>query len=191
MIFLDIYNCVVQKDLTELYNLEMTDIYGRGITEAPSIRYSVEWMDKYLYDKSHYINTGVMLVNLELCQQSNIYDQARRLNNEELYLKTKEPFQDIINILMRKKIEFFHPRYNKINFYEKPEDKNDDSKWYPWIIETLKQSEKNNHFYTKEEIIEADNDPTIVQYLWEKKLNKNITKYEDDLKFYGNLAGIA
>lgn len=191
MIFLDIYKCVVLKDLTELYNLEMTDIYGRGITEAPSIRYSVEWMDKFLYDKSHFINGGVVLVNMELCQKEDFYHKIKELNNNEFYMKTEDPFQDALNVLMRKKIEFFHPKYNKINFYEKPEDKNDESKWYPWIIETLKQSEKNNHFYTKEEIMEADNDPTIVQYLWEKQLNKNITKYEDDLKFYGNMAGIA
>ena len=116
IIFLDGDDCMVQKDLNLLYSLNMEDIYVRGLIEDPSIFRSVSWMDKYLFDRSHYINSGVMLINLELCQQSNIYDQARRLNNDEFYLKTEEPLQDIINVLMRKKIEFLGPRYNKINF---------------------------------------------------------------------------
>ena len=46
-------------------------------------------------------------------------------------------------------MEFFHPKFNKINFYETVEDKNNEKNWYPWVSETLKQSEKNNHLYTK------------------------------------------
>ena len=191
MIFLDAYNCMVQKDLSELYNLDMNDIYGRGISEVPSIKYPVDWMDKYLYDKSHFINGGVVLVNLELCQKEDFYNKIKDLNNNEFYTKTEEPFQDALNILMRKKIEFFHPKYNKINYYQNPEDKTNEQNWYPWVIETLKQSEKNNHFYTKEELIEADNDPFIIQYAWDKQLNKIIKKYEDDKDFYGKMAGIS
>ena len=191
IIFLDAYNCMVQKDLSELYNLDMNDIYVRGISEVPSIKYPVDWMDKYLYDKSHFINGGVVLVNLELCQKEDFYNKIKELNNNEFYTKTEEPFQDVINILMRKKIEFFHPKFNKINFYQNPEDKTNEQNWYPWVIETLKQSEKNNHFYTKEELIEADNDPVIIQYAWDKQLNKVIKKYEHDKEFYGKMAGIS
>ena len=191
IIFLDAYNCMVQKDLTELYNLDMNDIYGRGISEVPSIKYPVDWMDNYLYDKSHFINGGVVLVNLELCQKEDFYNKIKELNNNEFYTKTEEPFQDVINILMRKKIEFFHPKYNKINYYQNPEDKTNEQNWYPWVVETLKQSEKNNHFYTKEDLIAADNDPVIIQYAWDKQLNKVIKKYEDDKEFYGRMAGIS
>ena len=190
IIFLDGDDCIVQKDLNYLYDLNMEDIYVRGITENPSVFRSMSWMDKYLYDRSHYINTGVMLVNLELCQQSNIYDQARRLNNEELYLKTEEPFQDIINIIMRKKIEFLGPRYNKINFYESPMDRKDESKWYSWMVEMMKNSFKNNHFYTKGELIDADENPVIIHYAWDRYLNKNISKYEEVKNFYAKLSGL-
>ena len=190
VIFLDGDDCMVQKDLFDLYSLEMNDIYVRGISEVPSIKNPVDWMDKYLFDKSHYINGGVILVNLELCKNEGIYEKAKELNNQEFYTKTEEPFQDIINILMRRKIEFFHPKYNKINFYETPEDKGNEQKWYPWVIETLKQSEKNNHIYTKLELMEADNDPVIIHYAWEKQLNKTVKKYEDDKKAYGQIVGL-
>jgi lipopolysaccharide biosynthesis glycosyltransferase len=190
IIFLDADDCIVVKDLEELYNLEMNDIYGRGVLEIPSLRFSVDWMEPYLYDKSHYINGGVILVNLELCQKDDFYTKAIELNNNEFYKKTEEPAQDILNVLMKRKIEFFHPRYNKVNYYEKEDDKNDESKWYPWVIETLKQTEKNNHFYTKEELIEADKDPVIIHYYWEKKLNKEVKKYEYNKKFYANLVGL-
>lgn len=84
------------------------------------------------------MNGGVVLINLALCQEDGFYDKAIQLNNDDFYTKTEEPAQDILNVLMRKKIEFFHPKYNKINYYENPEDKSDETKWYSWVIETLK-----------------------------------------------------
>ena len=190
VIFLNVYDCMVEKDLSELANIEMNDIYIRGVPEIPSIRYPVEWMDTYIYDKSHFINGGVVLVNLELCQKDDLYHKMKELNNNEFYTKTEDPVQDIFNVLMRKKVEFFHPKYNKINYYENSEDKDNEQKWYPWVMETLKQGEKFNHFYTKDELKEADNDPVIIQYAWEKQLNKVVKKYEDDQKFFGNLLGL-
>ena len=66
IIFLDADDLMVEKDLEELYELKMDDIYARGIAEDPSIKYEMDWYDKYILDKSHYINCGVLLVNLEL-----------------------------------------------------------------------------------------------------------------------------
>ena len=191
IIFLDSDDCMVEKDLSELYNLELNDIYGRGISDVPSIKNPVDWLDKYLFDKSHYINGGVILVNLELCQKDSFYQKAIELNNNEFYMNTQEPAQDILNVLMRKKIEFFHPKYNKINFYEKPEDRFKEEKWYPWVTEALKLGEKNNHFYTKEELVEADNDPVIIHYAWDTQLNKVIKKYEDEKNFYAKMVDIS
>ena len=190
LIFLDSDDCMVEKDLSELYSLDLNDIYGRGLPDIPSIRYPKEWIDKYLPDRSHYINGGVVLVNFDLCKKEDFYHKAKELNNNDFYTKTEEPFQDIINILMRRKIEFFHPKYNKINFYETPEDKNNEEKWYPWVADTLKEGEKHNHFYTKEDLIAADSDPIIIHYAWEKQLNKTIKKYEDDKSNYAKLIGL-
>ena len=187
IIFLDADDIMVQRDLGELYDLKMDNIYARGIAEEPEIKGPMEWYDKYILDKSHYINGGVMLINLELSQRDNLYTKATELNNDEFYMKTENPMQDILNVLMRKKIEFFHPKFNKINFYENPIDRENENKWYENMQQTLKLGEKNNHFYTKEELLEADENPVIIHYYWDKALEKIIVKYEEDKKEYSKL----
>ena len=188
IIFLDSDDLMVQKDLSELYELKMDDIYARGIAEEPGLKNQhMDWYDKYIMDKSHYINGGVMLINLELCQRDNIYEKAIELNNKEFYMKTESPMQDLLNVLFRKKIEFFHPKFNKINFYENPSDKDDETKWYTFMQLTIKLGEKNNHIYTKEELMEADRDPTIIHYYLDKSLDKTIVKYEEEKKEYAKL----
>ena len=102
-------------------------------------------------------------------------------------MKTEAPAQDIFNILMNKKIEFLHPKFNKINFYEKEEDKYDESKWYPWFSEMLKYGNKNNNFYKKEDLLNADNDPIIVNYCFENQLGKKVKKYEDEKVKYAKI----
>ena len=190
LIMLNINTLMIEKDLADLYNLDMNDIYGRGISEVPSIRHPSDWMDPYLFDKSHFINGDVILVNLELCKRDDFYGKAIELNNKDFYTKVEDPTQDILNILMRKKIEFFNPKFNKISFYEKPEDKNDESKWYPWVDQTLKYGEKYNHFYTKEDLLSADSDAFIINYLWDKELGKKVEKYEEELEKYCKINGL-
>ena len=79
IIFLKLDNIMIEKDLSELYNIDMNDIYGRGISEVPSIRHPVDWMDPFLFDKSHFINDAVILINLELCQKEDFYEKAKKL----------------------------------------------------------------------------------------------------------------
>jgi hypothetical protein len=56
--------------------------------------------------------------------------------------------------------------------------------------QTIKIGEKNNHFYTKEELLQADENPTIIHYYWDKALNKVIVKYEEEKKEYARLNGL-
>ena len=191
VIMLNIDNIMVEKDLNDLYNINMEDVFIRGINEVPFGKYKVDWMDNYLYDKSHFINGDVILVNLELCQREDFYHKAMELNNNEFYSKCEDPVQDIFNVLMRKKIEFLEPKFNKINFYENPEDKNDESKWYPWVGEAIKFSEKNNHFYTKEDLLAADGEPFIVNYYWDKQLGKNPKKLQEEKEMLNKLNGVS
>ena len=190
IILLDGDDIIVKKDLDEFYNLNMNDIMARGLPEEPGLKGPIDWIDKYILDKSHYINCGVLLINLKMVQSESIYDKAIKLNNDEFYMKTESPAQDIINILMRKKIEFFGPKFNKINFYENEGDKYNEELWYNYMKENLRLGEKNNHFYTKDELTEADKDPVIIHYHWDKELNKVIVNYEEEKKKNANLAGL-
>ena len=45
----------------------------------------------------------------------------------------ENPVQDLINVLMKKKIEFLDVKYNKINFYENSVDRYDETKWYSYM----------------------------------------------------------
>ena len=189
LIMLNIGNIMVEKDLNELINLDMNDIYCRGMTEVPNLKYKVDWMDNYLYDKSHFIDGDVLLINLELCQREDMYSKAIELNNNHFYHSVEDPVQDILNVILKKKIEFFNPKYNKINFYENAEDKNDEAKWYPWVSEAMKYSEKNNHFYSKSDLLSADGDPVIVNYYWDKQLGKKPKRYEEQKEAMAKLNG--
>ena len=187
IIMLKLENIMIEKDLYDLYSIDMDNIYGRGISEVPSIRHSVDWMEPYLSDKSHFINDAVILVNLELCQKDNFYNRSIEINNNEFYKKTEDPTQDILNILMKDKIDFFSPRFNKISFYENNEDKYNESKWYPWVEKMMTCDEKNEHFYTKEDLLNADSDPVIINYLWENHLNKKVIKYQEEMDKYARI----
>ena len=88
---------------------------------------------------------------------------------------------------MKDKIDFFSPRFNKISFYENNEDKYNESKWYPWVEKMMTCDEKNEHFYTKEDLLNADSDPYIINYLWENKLGKNVKKYNEDKNKYAKI----
>ena len=118
-----------------------------------------------------------------------IYTKAHELNNIDFYKKVEDPVQDILNVVMKKKIEFIHPKFNKISFYENPEDKNDESKYYPWFAEAMKYSEKYNHFYSKEDLLAGDTDPFIINYLYESELGKKPKKCEEEKESYMKMNG--
>lgn len=189
LIMLNIDNIMVEKDLSELYEIDLNDIYVRGVPEVPGLKYKIDWMDNYLFDKSDYINGDVLLVNLEFCQKEDFYNKAMELNNNDFYSKVEDPVQDIINVIMRKKITFLNLKFNKYNFYENSEDKNDETKWYSVAAESIKYGEKSNHFYSKEELLASDSDPFIINYAWDTQLGKKPKKYEEEKETYAKLNG--
>ena len=189
LIMLNIDNIMVEKDLAELFGMDLNDIYVKGVPEVPGLRYKIDWMENYLFDKSDFINGDVILVNLELCQKDELYNKAMELNNNDFYTKVEDPVQDIVNVIMRKKIQFLNLKFNKYNFYENSEEKNDETKWYPCAAESIKYGEKSNHFYTKEELLSADSDPYIINYVWDIQLKKKPKKYEEEKETYAKLNG--
>ena len=68
----------------------MDDIYARGISEQPGIITQMDWYDKYIMDNSHFINCGVVLINLELCQKDSLYEKA---------IELKELFEFVFDFL--------------------------------------------------------------------------------------------
>jgi lipopolysaccharide biosynthesis glycosyltransferase len=93
---------LIYKDLSEIYNLNITDKYYIGQFESKPL-------EKYGKNLSNFINSGVMLINLENLRKDNIFKkiyQFLRDNNRTLFFLD----QDAINVVCNKKIGFF-PSY--------------------------------------------------------------------------------
>ena len=93
---------LIYRDLNEIYNYNITDKYYIGQFEGKPLK-------KYGNNLNDFINSGVMLINLENLRKDNIFDKMLDFlkNNKNLeYLD-----QDAINVVCNKKNGFFPSNY--------------------------------------------------------------------------------
>ena len=97
---------IVQKDLTELYNNDLTDFYA-GVVE---VTFTKEEMLEGL-PLTKYFNSGVLLLDLIAMRR----DFPLPFLMEQAELKgTKHHDQDVLNSLFYGKVRFLPPRYNSM-----------------------------------------------------------------------------
>lgn len=149
IIYLD-GDTITYGDLTEMYNLNMDNLYFRGVGETT-------WSNRKF--KKKFICDGVMLMNLNLCRKKNIYKDIRKyyfkFYNKGIYYGD----QFIINQLYNDKIGFLPPKFGM------------------WFINKKiinKYMKLKPLIYTKKELIESIKKP-IIRHIW--GLNKNNTEY--------------
>ena len=90
---------LVYKDLNEIYNYNIADKYYTGMLEEEN-RNIKGYIIKY------YINSGVLLINLDNLRKDNIYTKIIEyltMNNNTLTFHD----QDTINAVCNTKMEFF------------------------------------------------------------------------------------
>lgn len=96
-------NTLIYKDLTEIYNYNITEKYYIGGYERKPIK-------KYGTNLNDFINSGVILINLENLRKDNIFPKMikflRKNNKNLLYLD-----QDAINVVCNRKNGFFPLNY--------------------------------------------------------------------------------
>ena len=63
------------RDLTEMYKLNMTNLYFRGVHEIISHKY-----DKY-FKRNKFICAGVMMMNLELIRKNHFFNIFKKYYN--------------------------------------------------------------------------------------------------------------
>ena len=102
IIYLD-GDTITYGDLTEMYNLDMTDLYFRGIRE---------YRDYMEYTNvTRYICAGVMLMNLKLIRQDKVFEKFK----EHYFFYAKKGIyindQFIINGIFTDKIGFLPPKF--------------------------------------------------------------------------------
>ena len=94
---------IIYKDLTEMYNFELYNKYYVGELENQPYQ-------KYGSNLNNFINTGVMLINLENLRKDKIYDKMLKFltkyNNSLLLLD-----QDAINVVCNNKNDYFPSNY--------------------------------------------------------------------------------
>ena len=74
VLYLD-YDVVCRGDLTEFYNTDMRDIEAAGVLDI----YGRRWYHYHGLFKQDYMNSGVMLFNMQECLKSKMFERAAKL----------------------------------------------------------------------------------------------------------------
>ena len=93
LIFFDVGDLLILRDLTELYNYNMGEFWVLGLPE-PTI---IDSFMKPLYNISKYINTGAMLLNVKMLKQNKFWDYYSKKRNIKII---GDRAQTLFNILM-------------------------------------------------------------------------------------------
>ena len=162
-------------DLTQMYKINMDNLYFRGIGET-------KWMNhKY---KKRFICDGVMLMNLYLIRKDNIYYDCKKYYFKFYNIGKYYGDQHIINNLFYDKIGLLPPKYGMFFINKKTIKKY--LKFKPLI-------------YTKKELFESINKP-IIRHIWGRNIkgtffykkpwrsNKHY-KINDDWNYYAKKTG--
>lgn len=136
IIYLD-GDTLTYSDLSEMYQLNMNNLYFRGVREV-------------LLPGNKSICAGVMLMNLKLIRENHVFDTFKNYYLKYFNKKKYYGDQQIINTLFSDKINYLPPKFGTW-FMDKE---------YIKKYETL-----NPIIYTQKELIKANNKP-IIRHIW-------------------------
>lgn len=128
-IYLD-SDLIVEKDLSELYEINIEKYYIAGVQDLYPVlnpNFALWYADNYnIANFSDYINSGVMLMNLELMRKDGIIEKfLNELKQKNLWVD-----QDIFNRVCSGKIRLIDWRFNHNASFE-----DEEYKWNGRIIE--------------------------------------------------------
>ena len=118
---------IVLKDLRELYNIDVSNVYASVAKDGIYYRFPKEMAEIGLDKRGFYFNSGVMLYNLDMQRRDNIVEKLVE------YIKTHEDFygdQDVLNVVFEDKLKLMSYRYNCISTFFEADDLNFLSTYY-------------------------------------------------------------
>lgn len=132
---------IIEKDLTELYSIDLKDNYAAVVKDYAG--QNIEKHNKKINHKD-YFNSGMMLLNLDLMRKND-------MSNKLLEIKKNEKFghfmdQDALNVGFEERVIYLSPTYNLmlanlkydvndiVNFYNITEEEFKNIKLNPTII---------------------------------------------------------
>lgn len=138
---------VVSSDISEFWNTDLHDKYLAGVLDT--LPNNESKLQVGLSANAPYINSGVLLINLDLWRKDNLQQKFIDFllaHNGQVHHHD----QGIINGVCKDRISIVHPRYNCTSNYFS----------HPYYL--LRRT--NHPFYTRQECEEATSHPAILHF---------------------------
>lgn len=150
-LYLDV-DIIVQKDLSELFAVDMEDYYIAGV-KAAGYYYPPEKVERNLANLQiaafdQYVNAGVLVMNLEAMRRDHMEERFEELLGRDFPSQD----QDILNCACYDRIKMLPLKYNVMNKYKVSQVENFDTD--PCLPLC----------YTREEWEEAGREPVIIHF---------------------------
>ncbi len=107
ILYIDV-DALVIDDVSELWNLNMNDCYVAGTPDSGMKMDGVVYL-KFINSNIPYINSGVLLMNLNLIRKDKMDDKWLKMINTERFMY---PDQDVINSACKDHIYIFNSSFN-------------------------------------------------------------------------------
>lgn len=118
---------VVLKDLQELYNINIDNVYASVVKDGIYYRFPREMQEMGLDKRGFYFNSGVMLYNLKQQREDGVVQKAiNYINNNKDFFGD----QDVLNIIFDNKLKLMSYKNNCISTFFEADDLSFLSKYY-------------------------------------------------------------
>ena len=157
VLYLDV-DILVRESLSPVWHMDLGRNLLAAVKGPVNLQEKWEWNSSRSYWKllegarGGYINSGVLLMNLEEIRRRQLDEQWERLAEEKLYYQD----QDILNITCQGAMVYLPPKYNRLTYME-------GSEYHRLVDEGI---------YTQEEYDEAMKAPVILHYAGDKPWNR-------------------
>lgn len=108
---------IVNNNLFELYQLDLKGNYLAGVFEVP-LDFQVAYMEQLGCDPATYMNSGFLLMDLQLMREDNLVDRFMEASKVD-YLQF--PDQDVLNQVCKGRIIGLKPYHNSIRTFFLPQ----------------------------------------------------------------------
>jgi lipopolysaccharide biosynthesis glycosyltransferase len=161
---------IIRHDLTELFNTDLEDCYIAGVKDMPIAMNDAKYLLSInLHNANHYINSGVLVMNLNLMRRDNL--QEKFISTAKYGIDGKRALmhhdQDTLNVLCRDRIKFLDLKFNT----------------FPGTLESALNSEgdrrKIQEFYGKKQLRDACNNPVILHFVGAKPWKSHTAMFYD------------
>ena len=185
ILLIDSGDTLVQKDLSEIFYFDLEDNYFGWILE--DMAGNNDTMNLFFRNK-FYPNSGVCLINVRLFRKDNLYE--RIFYSTIAYKRLPCPFQDIFLIISNYRFKYFPLKYNLKQFFNNEKKLNISIINSVYFKRWIKRQNDSLFKYSKDEILEAVNDPVVI-HLYQEKVERGMCneQYTNQWVKYANMTG--